>query len=312
MTTELSLYPRSEVVVSIPDVDVDDLIPIRGNPTALHNTPFSQSINNNNRQAPAIQSQLSDYYSIQGPQQVRTETRNEPSFYDDNHHQLQEPPRDDDDSNDSKRTLQHCRGQIKEYQAPYNSYSPQQQKAPPQKEYQAPYNSYRSPHKKAPPQYSSPTTPSPQPPERTTKSLQVEVSPGQYMPLRMAKETIDAIENGSSKSVSCFACSACLQCVPDCKLIICPECRIMSPMPDHPQMTHDDDDDDDDDVEDNDCSILDGPDISPTTISRCGDDQQLNLTTKCQKNDDDYKKQLKNSMRNHLSAFGVGLGLKLV
>jgi hypothetical protein len=59
--------------------------------------------------------------------------------------------------------------------------------------------------------------------------LQVEVSPGEYMSLRGAEETIQAIESGYSKFVKCYGCNAQLQCVGDCQLVLCPDCKIMSP-----------------------------------------------------------------------------------
>ena len=66
--------------------------------------------------------------------------------------------------------------------------------------------------------------------ERERTPMQVEVYPGKLMKLRGAKETIEAIARGHSKSVSCYACGLGLRCVADCELVICPECRIMSPV----------------------------------------------------------------------------------
>lgn len=60
---------------------------------------------------------------------------------------------------------------------------------------------------------------------------EVEVSPGVYMALRGTDETIQAIETGRGKLVFCLACSTALQCVPDCDLVICPDCRVFSPVP---------------------------------------------------------------------------------
>jgi hypothetical protein len=62
-------------------------------------------------------------------------------------------------------------------------------------------------------------------------AVRVEVYPGEFLPLRGAKETFEAIERGHSKSVVCCACGLGLRCVADCELVICPECRIMSPVP---------------------------------------------------------------------------------
>jgi hypothetical protein len=60
--------------------------------------------------------------------------------------------------------------------------------------------------------------------------IEVEVSPGEFMPLRGSDETLEAIEMGYARIVTCFACSASLACVPDCELVICPDCRVISPI----------------------------------------------------------------------------------
>lgn len=65
--------------------------------------------------------------------------------------------------------------------------------------------------------------PSPQP-------VEVEVAPGEFMQLRGSDETLEAIEMGYARIVTCFACCASLACVPDCELVICPDCRVISPI----------------------------------------------------------------------------------
>jgi hypothetical protein len=60
--------------------------------------------------------------------------------------------------------------------------------------------------------------------------VEVEVAPGEFMPLRGSDETLQAIEMGYARIVTCFACSASLACVPDCELVICPDCRVISPI----------------------------------------------------------------------------------
>jgi hypothetical protein len=67
--------------------------------------------------------------------------------------------------------------------------------------------------------------------KRERKPVQVEVYPGEFLQLRGAKETFEAIARGNSKSVVCVACGLGLRCVADCELVICPDCRIMSPTP---------------------------------------------------------------------------------
>jgi len=59
----------------------------------------------------------------------------------------------------------------------------------------------------------------------------IEVAPGHYMPLRGSAETMAAVESGMARTVSCMACQARLLCVPDAELVICPDCRLLSPLP---------------------------------------------------------------------------------
>jgi hypothetical protein len=70
--------------------------------------------------------------------------------------------------------------------------------------------------------------------DRRRKPVQVEVYPGEFLRLRGAKETVEAIERGHSKSVFCYTCGLGLRCVADCDLVICPDCRSMSPVPRRP------------------------------------------------------------------------------
>jgi hypothetical protein len=67
--------------------------------------------------------------------------------------------------------------------------------------------------------------------EREASPVQVEVYPGEFLTLRGAKETVEAIERGDSTAVSCCACGLGLRCVADCQLVICPDCTVMSPVP---------------------------------------------------------------------------------
>jgi hypothetical protein len=66
--------------------------------------------------------------------------------------------------------------------------------------------------------------------EQVTHHQEVEVAPGEYMPLRGSAETLKAIESGKACKVTCFACQASLWCVPDADLVLCPDCRILSPL----------------------------------------------------------------------------------
>ena len=65
------------------------------------------------------------------------------------------------------------------------------------------------------------------PPPRRSR---IEVSPGHYLPLRGSAETLAAVESGMARAVQCVACSATLLCVPDAELVICPDCRLLSPL----------------------------------------------------------------------------------
>jgi hypothetical protein len=43
-------------------------------------------------------------------------------------------------------------------------------------------------------------------------------------------ETLRAIDSGLASCVKCTQCHGTLKCVPDAELVMCPDCRIMSPM----------------------------------------------------------------------------------
>jgi hypothetical protein len=57
----------------------------------------------------------------------------------------------------------------------------------------------------------------------------IEISPGYYLPLRGAKETQWALAHGRAVIVDCLLCSAALKCIDDCQVVICPDCRIVTP-----------------------------------------------------------------------------------
>lgn len=59
----------------------------------------------------------------------------------------------------------------------------------------------------------------------------LEISPGVKMPLRKASETWNAIQSNKAFEVTCSGCHRQLLTVPDAQLVLCPECRIVSPMP---------------------------------------------------------------------------------
>jgi hypothetical protein len=65
------------------------------------------------------------------------------------------------------------------------------------------------------------------PPQNST--LQLEISPGIFAPLRGSDETFNAIERGFSSNVDCFVCSTALICIADADYVLCPECRVVGP-----------------------------------------------------------------------------------
>jgi len=81
------------------------------------------------------------------------------------------------------------------------------------------------------------------PPSRP-KEIQIEVFPGFFLPLRGAKETIQAIESGNAQTVTCLSCNVLLFSVPDCEMVICPDCRFLSPVPTSDDGENDAEDDD--------------------------------------------------------------------
>ena len=65
------------------------------------------------------------------------------------------------------------------------------------------------------------------PPEPQTL---IEISPGHLAPLRSAKDTHVYIQKNQVVEGSCFACSATLFCVQDASYVLCPTCKVVSPL----------------------------------------------------------------------------------
>jgi hypothetical protein len=63
-----------------------------------------------------------------------------------------------------------------------------------------------------------------------TMSTMVEISPGVHEPLRGADETVRAVRQDYYVPISCFGCSNDIFCIADAKYVICPECRVVSPI----------------------------------------------------------------------------------
>lgn len=58
----------------------------------------------------------------------------------------------------------------------------------------------------------------------------IEITPNVYYPLRGAEETSVSIRNGTCAHVACLSCHSVLACVKDCVMVICPVCRVLSPV----------------------------------------------------------------------------------
>lgn len=60
--------------------------------------------------------------------------------------------------------------------------------------------------------------------------IEIEIAPGEFRQLRGAEETMWALQQGRYQVVDCMNCSSCLQCIDNCELVICPDCRMVSPI----------------------------------------------------------------------------------
>mmetsp|Transcript_8871 Transcript_8871/g.13735 ORF Transcript_8871/g.13735 Transcript_8871/m.13735 type:complete len:234 (-) Transcript_8871:221-922(-) len=67
-------------------------------------------------------------------------------------------------------------------------------------------------------------------PEVQKQFLQVEVAPNVFLPLRGSRETHKALEEGNMAPVECLVCNLELLCLWDADLVLCPECRSMTPL----------------------------------------------------------------------------------
>jgi hypothetical protein len=61
------------------------------------------------------------------------------------------------------------------------------------------------------------------------KVTQIEIAPGKYLPLRGAAETTYALQCGFYVTISCMICHSLLICIANCELVLCPDCRTLSP-----------------------------------------------------------------------------------
>jgi hypothetical protein len=60
--------------------------------------------------------------------------------------------------------------------------------------------------------------------------IEVEISPGVFALLRGAEETWRAIQTGNFETVVCVCCCSRMQCIADAEYVLCPECRVVSPV----------------------------------------------------------------------------------
>lgn len=58
----------------------------------------------------------------------------------------------------------------------------------------------------------------------------VEVTPGNFVPLRGSAETLEAVHLGRIQHTTCFVCKLSLVCVEDAEMVICPTCKTISPL----------------------------------------------------------------------------------
>ena len=64
----------------------------------------------------------------------------------------------------------------------------------------------------------------------------IQVADGLYMRLRGSKETQAAFDNGLCIEATCYACDIILACIRDCDCVICPQCRMVSPVEQVPRI----------------------------------------------------------------------------
>ena len=75
-------------------------------------------------------------------------------------------------------------------------------------------------------------TPSTPPSVNKPTTIEIEISPGQYAPLRGSEETLRALKRGDMIETQCFECQGRLRCIFDCACVLCPDCRVVSPVED--------------------------------------------------------------------------------
>jgi hypothetical protein len=67
-------------------------------------------------------------------------------------------------------------------------------------------------------------------PKGPISRYEVEVEPGVFLPLHGSQETLEAMQEGQLVSCTCFVCMQPLMCVPQALYVLCPDCRVVSPV----------------------------------------------------------------------------------
>lgn len=62
------------------------------------------------------------------------------------------------------------------------------------------------------------------------KRVHVELTPGVTTVLRRAEETLKAVENNFFIPIACLFCTLDLFCIANAQFVVCPKCRVVSPM----------------------------------------------------------------------------------
>lgn len=66
----------------------------------------------------------------------------------------------------------------------------------------------------------------------TTSHTSIEIQPGVYAPLRGVEETLYALETGLVVFCDCLCCCTALVCSEDADFVLCPRCKVVSPIRD--------------------------------------------------------------------------------
>jgi hypothetical protein len=66
--------------------------------------------------------------------------------------------------------------------------------------------------------------------EDPASRLEVEVMPGVFLPLHGSQETLSAMQEGQLVSCTCFVCTRTIMCVSQASYVLCPDCRVVSPV----------------------------------------------------------------------------------